>query len=138
MILSSIERKIVGISENDIVREYIRTHKDVKGAIYTCSTLAVFGTNYSKKQVVILPESDNNLMAFGLIEELLSCDKHAYLLYNKLISVYCPKSDLYFVNESEDFDFIPIHQLGCFRPLETYELGKNNRVAVSLRSFVFA
>ena len=137
LIATPIERKIVKISDSDIVAGYIEKH-NITGEIYTCSYLSVFGTDYQKDQVVILPESDNNRMEFGKIIELLSCQENAYVMYKKMSSIYCPMSDLYFLEELEAIDLIPTHQLACFRPLETYEVGESRRIAVSLRSYVLA
>ena len=138
MIVTPIEQKVEKICESIIVKDYLRKHNIVGENFYTCSMLSVFGTKYCKDQVVILPESDNSFMQFGKIEELLSYDNCAYLIYKKMSAVYCSKSDLYFLNDLEDSELIPIHQLACFRPLETYLVGESLREAVSLRNYVLA
>ena len=71
MVVTPIERTITKISKSPIVADYIGKHNVSGGIIYTCSKISVFGTNYREGQVVILPNSDNKLMEFGEIVELL-------------------------------------------------------------------
>jgi hypothetical protein len=90
-----------------------------------------------KGQLIVLPVSQSNLIEFGKITEILACKKYAYFIYQKMTTTHCTLTDLYFVEEQENYEFIPSHQLGCFRPLESYEVGQSKRMSVSLRNNIF-
>ena len=51
---------------------------------------------------------------------MLCCNNHAYLIYEKTKSVYCEKTDLYFVETEKIRDIIPQRHLPDYR-LESIE-----------------
>ena len=133
LILSPIERNISKKSDNTIVKDYLKKKNLESLVIWECSRLVVHGTAYKKGHIIVLPNSNNYSMIFGRITELLVSEKHSYFLYRNIKSRYCSMTDLYFLEEIDSYDMIPSHHLGCFRPLETYVVGQNNRVSLSLR-----
>ena len=124
---------IAKICENEIVNNYLKKHNKEGLVIYECTKLVIHRTAYKKGHIIVLPNSNSYSMQFGKIVDLLVCKNYAYFLFKNIRSTYCPMTDLYFLEEIESYDMIPSHQLGCFRPLETYVVGQNLRASLSLR-----
>ena len=78
--------------------------------------MIVLGTSYKKDQFVV----KNDSLKLGRIEKALCCQQYGYVLYEKMLSNYCEKTDLYFVQKSDQYDIIPIHQLADPKPLQGY------------------
>ena len=69
---------------------------------------------------MLLPNSTNSKPLFGLIYKLLCCEqgKSAYLYYVKTTNVYCEKSDLFIVKESDEYAIVPTIQLPDYHTIE--------------------
>ena len=117
LIPSPIDTTIIKVSEDTHVLDYTKKVKVAGGIIYECSKVEVFGTPYNKEQFIILP-STNDSLVFGQIVKLLSSTDSVYFLYQKTHSVYCPKKDLYMVENLPAFSVIPSQHLADYRPLE--------------------
>lgn len=85
---------------------------------------------------VILPESTNTSPIFGKIFKILCCQKEGYIYYQEMKSSYCPKSDLYFVSDTENFDMLPCLHLPSYHTLEGYPVGAGEKMSLSIRTFI--
>ena len=134
----SIEKCVKNICDDQIVKDYIKNNEVAGEVIFECKKLTIFGTMYKKGHYIILPESTNEHYVFGLIVKLLSCEDYAYFLYKKCVPTYCPKTDLFFINEQQQklqkIDIILSHQLPDYRPLESYKVGQQQQVSLSMRN----
>lgn len=101
MFPSAIKSTIKKLSANNVVKDYLRTHKVPGGVLYTCSTISVYSTEYQKNQYIVLPGSTNSHLHFGKITELLTDNKFAYFVYKETTNHYCTKSDLFFIQEKK-------------------------------------
>ena len=134
MIPSNIETTIQKQCLEKIVSDFIASYPVPIETLYECSKLSRFGTAYKKNQIIILPGSKNCSMLFGRIEKLLTCTKNGYLLYQKMSCVYCKDNDIFFVDETNEYDVTPIQWLADPRPLQGYALGEAKRMSISLRN----
>ena len=119
MFASAVEKTIKDLCTDKIALDYLKTQKDIK-ALYECSKMSVFQTEYKRDQYVVLPNSTNSKPLFGKIFKLLCCDqgKHSFLYYQKVNSMYCSKTDLFIVSDCGFFDIIAIEHLADFHTLE--------------------
>ena len=92
--------------------------------LFECSKLSVYNTNYRKGQYVLLPSSTNDKPEFGKIQKLLVSDqgKDAYLYYQKCSNHYCHDTDLFIVNDCEQFGIISTIKLPDYHPIEVERL----------------
>ena len=122
MIPTNIEKRIKKQCHDKTALSFLESYEVSNGVLYECSTLKVFQTNYQKEQFVLLPGSKNSDLLVGKIEKLLCCSDYGYLLYRNMQAEYCPKVDLLFVKDTNEFDVIPTHWLCDPRPLQVTEL----------------
>ena len=135
-IILPIEKNILEICNDEVTQDYLKQVNVAGGLLYECSSIAVYGTEYKKGHYIILPNSTNSKLIFGKIVKLLCCEKFCYLLYQTTSSYYCENTDLYFVEEKENFEIIPSHQLGDFHPLEGYSVGEGKEISLSIKHYL--
>ena len=114
-----VEKTIKDICTDKIALDFLKTQKDIK-ALYECSKLSVFHTEYKQGQYVLLPGSTNTRPLFGKIVKLLCCDqgKYSYLYYQKTSHCYCTDTDLFMISSCEQFEIIATDHLPDFHTLE--------------------
>jgi hypothetical protein len=110
--------KVVEVCDDELVENYVKNSNNVENVLYLCSNLTIFGTEYKVGEFVILPNSTNISPSFGKIKKLLCSQKNGYLMYQKTISVYCEKSDLFMISELSEDEIIPVEHLADYHPLE--------------------
>ena len=73
---------------------------------------------------MLLPSSTNDKPEFGKIHKLLVSDqgKDAYLYYQKCSNHYCHDTDLFIVNDCEQFGIISTIKLPDYHPIEVERL----------------
>ena len=134
MVPNAIERTIKNVCTNQIVTDYMKSLKTRDKVLYECSNVKIYGTSYRKGQYVLLPGSTNSLPKFGKIAKLLSSEECGYFMYRKTSNTYDPNFDVYIIEEQQEFEVIAAHHLACFHPLESYEIGFEKKISISLRS----
>lgn len=135
MIPKPVESTISKRCTDKVVMDFVKT-LPVPREIFECSKLSVHSTDYKCGQFVILSKSTNSCPLFGKIVKLLSCNKYGYLYVQKTLSVYCPDTDLYFLNDTQQFEIQPCLQLPAYHTLEAYPVGESRRMSLSMRYFV--
>lgn len=134
MIPTAIERTIKKVCNNQIITDYMKSLKTRDKVLYECSNVKIYGTSYRKGQFVLLPGSTNSLPKFGKITKLLSSEECGYFMYRKTRNSYDHNFDVYIIEEQQEFEVIAAHHLACFHPLESYEIGFEKKISISLRS----
>ena len=139
MLSSPVETNITKVSTDIVVEDYLESEK-IAGPLLECSKLSIFGTEYRVGHYIILPSSTNECFVFGRIVKLLCDEENAYFMYHESIPKYCPKTDLYFVDERpkkrRHYDIIMAHHLPDYRPLESYEVGESKQASISIRNYL--
>ena len=110
--------KVVEVCDDELVQNYVKNSNTVEDVLFLCSNLTIFGAEYKVDEFVILPNSTNISPSFGKIKKLLSSQKNGYLMYQKTLSVYCEKSDLFMITELLEDEIIPVEHLADYHPLE--------------------
>ena len=120
-------------TDNELIQDFLASHKVPGHKLYVCSNLSVFNTEYKVGQFIVLPGSNNISPSFGVIKQLMCCEKYGYLAYQQTSSTYCDRTDLFFITEEKQQCILPAHQLsiGNFRPLEGYRVGEAQQMSVS-------
>ena len=134
LISNPLQNVITKKCNDDIIKDFVKTSSSRH--LYECSKLIVFGTEYKPGQYVILPESSNASPSFGKIKTLLSCKKFGYLIVQNTTNQYCPKTDLYYVIETQELKIVPCMQLPSYHPLEAYPVGEGKKMSLSLRNYI--
>ena len=135
MIPSALEKNISKRCTDELVKDFVKTLPSPK-ILHECSKLSVHNTEYKNGQFVILPESSNTLPVFGKILKLLSCEKFGYLYIQNTSNKYCPKTDLFYLTETQQFRIVPCMQLPCYHTLEAYPVGESKKLSLSLRNYI--
>ena len=136
LIPSETEKTIIKPCSDDIVKNYLKKETVQGGTLYECKKLSVFNTEYIVGQYILLPKSSHNSPVFGKIVKLLSCQSHAYFIFEETSNRYDVDTDLFFLNGENVLDIIPQYQLPCYYPLNSYEVGQDKNITISTRSYV--
>ena len=136
VISSGTEKTIIKPCSDDIVKNYLKKATVQGDTLYECKNLSVFNTEYKIGQYILLPKSSHNSPVFGKIVKLLSCQSHAYFIFEKTSNRYDVGTDLFFLNGENILDIIPQYQLPCYSPLNSYEVGQNKSITISTRTYV--
>ena len=127
-----MEKAITKVCDEAIVNDYLKQFKVAGGVMYECRNLTVFGTEYKLDQYCLLQGSKMNAPIFGKVSKLLCDQDTAYLICQHTSNTYCAETDLFFVDEKNDYEIIGIDQLAAFHPLESYLVGESQRNSISL------
>ena len=123
MFPSKLERNIKKICRDRIVLNYQEAYDMSEENLFECSKLIVFGTQYFKGQIILLPESSNNSPSFGQIVKLLSSEQEdAYFIYRKTLCTYDYKSDLYIIDLEKEHGVVMANHLADFHPLGLFTI----------------
>ena len=136
LIPSATEKTIIKPCSDDIVQDYLKKETVQGDTLYECKNVSVFNTEYRVGQYILLPNSSHHSPVFGKIKKLLSCESHAYFIFEKTSNRYDVDTDLFFLNGENILDIIPQYQLPSYYPLNSYELGQDKSITISTRSYV--
>ena len=136
LIPSETEKTIIKPCSDDIVKNYLKKATVQGDTLYECKNISVFNTEYRVGQYILLPKSSHYSPVFGKIMKLLSCESHAYFIFEKTSNRYDVDTDLFFLNGENILDIIPQYQLPCYYPLNSYEVGQDKSSTISTRSYV--
>ena len=131
--VTEIDKSISKECTDDLTMKYLQDFKVAGNMLYECRTLSVWGTEYRVGQYVLIQGSTIDVPVFCIISKLLCCQKCAYLMLQKTSSVYCNKTDLYFISDESDYEVMPIEHLAAFHPLESYLVSEGQKISISLR-----
>ena len=134
--INEIEKSIKEVCTDTIVNDYLKKFKVAGGQLYECTKLIVFGTQYHVDQYCLLQGSTNNIPVFGKIAKLLCSQDSAYLICQQTSNTYCHETDLFMVQEKNDYQLIATDSLAAFHPLESYDVSDANLPSISLIHYV--